>query len=222
MKINQFILKGQFRYFLLLLITIFIAFPFLKGVKSEIMLISCIFFTVIIFAFRLLAIRMRYIVSFLTSQVLIFLIGVLVWPHLSEITERNLAIVPLITYTVFLGYSLVLMISKIFETSRVTATLIAIGMSIYLLIGFLWTLFYYIIQYYDSNAFHYVELRNSMYLMYYSFTTLTTLGYGDIYPVNRFAMVFSNLEAIFGQIYISIFVARLVGMHIVHESNNSK
>lgn len=222
MKINQFILKGQFRYFLLLLITIFIAFPFLKGVKSEIMLISCIFFTVIIFAFRLLAIRMRYIVLFLISQVLIFLIGVLVWPHLSEITERNLAIVPLITHTVFLGYSLVLMISKIFETSRVTATLIAIGMSIYLLIGFLWTLFYYIIQYYDSNAFHYVELRNSMYLMYYSFTTLTTLGYGDIYPVNRFAMVFSNLEAIFGQIYISIFVARLVGMHIVHESNNSK
>lgn len=50
--------------------------------------------------------------------------------------------------------------------------------------------------------------------LYFSFTTLTTLGYGDIYPVNHAARLCAGAEAIVGQLYLTILVARLVGLHI--------
>jgi hypothetical protein len=49
---------------------------------------------------------------------------------------------------------------------------------------------------------------------YFSFVTLTTLGYGDILPVSRLARVLAWLEAVVGQLYLTVLVAALVGMHI--------
>jgi hypothetical protein len=46
---------------------------------------------------------------------------------------------------------------------------------------------------------------------YFSFVTLTTLGYGDITPMTRAAKNLAALEAIFGQLYLAILIARLVG-----------
>jgi hypothetical protein len=51
-------------------------------------------------------------------------------------------------------------------------------------------------------------------LTYFSFTTLTTLGYGDITPVNWMARNLTILESTFGQIYLTVLIARLVGLHI--------
>jgi voltage-gated potassium channel Kch len=50
--------------------------------------------------------------------------------------------------------------------------------------------------------------------MYFSYTTLTTLGYGDIVPVSQIARTLATLEAITGQLYLAVLVARLVGLHI--------
>jgi hypothetical protein len=56
-------------------------------------------------------------------------------------------------------------------------------------------------------------------MRYFSFTTLTTLGYGDIVPHSAGARTLAVLEAVTGQIYLTVLVARLVGLYIVHESN---
>ena len=50
-------------------------------------------------------------------------------------------------------------------------------------------------------------------MLYFSFTTLTTLGYGDITPVSKMTMTLSNVQAIIGQLYPAIFIARLVGLY---------
>ena len=50
--------------------------------------------------------------------------------------------------------------------------------------------------------------------LYYSFVTLTTLGYGDINPVSTLARVFSYLIAVTGQIYLTVLIAWLVGLYI--------
>ena len=55
-------------------------------------------------------------------------------------------------------------------------------------------------------------------LLYFSYSTLTTLGYGDILPLSAPARTFSYLEAIVGQIYLTVLIARLVGMHITQSS----
>ena len=55
-------------------------------------------------------------------------------------------------------------------------------------------------------------------MIYYSFITLTTLGYGDIVPVSPSARSLATLEALTGQLYLTVLVARLVGLHITHAS----
>jgi voltage-gated potassium channel len=56
---------------------------------------------------------------------------------------------------------------------------------------------------------------------YYSFVTLTTLGYGDITPLTPVARSLSLLEAITGQLYIAILIARLVGIHIAQSMKSA-
>ena len=50
--------------------------------------------------------------------------------------------------------------------------------------------------------------------LYFSFSTLTSVGYGDIVPVSSLARYTAILQAVAGQIYLSVLVARLVGLHI--------
>ena len=54
-------------------------------------------------------------------------------------------------------------------------------------------------------------------MFYFSFTTLTTLGFGDLVPLNHFARVLASLESIVGPVYLAIFIARLVGLHVIEE-----
>ena len=54
---------------------------------------------------------------------------------------------------------------------------------------------------------------------YFSFVTMTTLGYGDIVPTVPFARVVATLQAVVGQMYLTALVARLVGLHIAHTNS---
>jgi hypothetical protein len=69
----------------------------------------------------------------------------------------------------------------------------------------------------DSNAFSRSITPHQM--LYFSFVTLTTVGYGDISPIAPIAMTFANLEAIIGQLYPAIIIARLVSLY---SSSNSQ
>jgi hypothetical protein len=57
-------------------------------------------------------------------------------------------------------------------------------------------------------------------MLYFSITTLTTTGYGDIVPVNPFARSLANLEALLGQFYLAITMARLVTLELADRRLN--
>lgn len=59
-------------------------------------------------------------------------------------------------------------------------------------------------------------------MLYFSLATLTTTGYGDIVPVNPFARSLANMEAVIGQFYLAITVARLVTMELEDRRRNQK
>ena len=65
----------------------------------------------------------------------------------------------------------------------------------------------------DVNAFSYSgeTIEQPFDLLYFSFTTLTTVGYGDILPVSSIAKVFANLEGMLGVLFPAVFIAKLVG-----------
>ncbi len=58
-------------------------------------------------------------------------------------------------------------------------------------------------------------------LSYFSLTTITSTGYGDLVPVNLFARSLANIEAIFGQLFPATFLARLVALHMMHNEPKS-
>lgn len=110
---------------------------------------------------------------------------------------------------------------------KVDLNRIAGSICIYLMAGFIWAYLYAFQVLMEPGSFKgvtAVTLQEKLpELAYHSFVTLTTLGYGDITPVTPFARVLVNLEAIFGQFYIAILVAALVGIHITSrtESKNA-
>ena len=97
---------------------------------------------------------------------------------------------------------------------------------VYLLIGFAWAFGYGLIEFINPGSFSGLAQTGTnnrvgriMQLRYFSFATLTTLGFGDILPRTPVARTLATLEAVTGQIYLTVLIARLVGLHIVHASS---
>jgi hypothetical protein len=106
----------------------------------------------------------------------------------------------------------------VFGHERVTGDTIAGAICVFLLIGITWMVAYQGIHFFDPGAFRNISSRSispaaTIDLVYYSFATLTTLGYGDITPIAKPARMLAVTEAILGQIYLTVLVARLVGLY---------
>ena len=97
---------------------------------------------------------------------------------------------------------------------------------IYILLGLNWAIFYLFISMAIPDSFHGLtstpigtQLGE---FMYYSFVTMTTLGYGDLTPVKPLARTVAYLQAIVGQFYVAVLVAWLVGMYLSGKDQNQK
>jgi hypothetical protein len=104
----------------------------------------------------------------------------------------------------------------VFEPGHITYHRVVGAILLYLTIGLLFVALYTLVGAYSPNAFNgltvtaHVSLPSD--LVYFSFTTLTTVGYGDIVPVDPVARSLSNIEAILGQLYPATLLARLVSL----------
>ena len=101
------------------------------------------------------------------------------------------------------------------------------SISAYLLLGLLWTLGYWLIAELIPDAFAFnastVADRSMKGLngLYFSFITLSTVGYGDITPVSKVARMLAAAEATTGLLYVAVLIARLVALHATRKSNES-
>jgi len=92
------------------------------------------------------------------------------------------------------------------------------SLTLYILLGLIWTVIYLLILAMDPQAFSGIEASNWQQafarVAYYSFVTLTTLGYGDILPTNHIAEFFVYMEAIIGVFYMAIIVSSLISLRL--------
>ena len=122
----------------------------------------------------------------------------------------------------------VVILASILKQQKVTANLIYGSISVYLLIGMSWTFIYMLIANIDPLAFSIAEVetqsRHEYFntFSYYSYVVLSTLGFGDIHPINPLARTITYLEALVGQLYLTILIARFVGLHIAQASADSE
>lgn len=123
---------------------------------------------------------------------------------------------------VFTLFSMIVLMRKILRAGLVNADLIFGALMVYLLSGILWANFYYIENIVSPGSFHgagaldfdstdllstYEQQFN---FLYYSFATLATLGMGDITPLSHLAKSLTAMEAMFGQLFVAIIIAKLV------------
>ena len=92
------------------------------------------------------------------------------------------------------------------------------SLTLCLLLGLIWTMIYLLLLAMDPSAFSGIEAANWQQgfsrVAYYSFVTLTTLGYGDILPTNHIAEFFVYMEAIIGVFYMAIIVSSLISLRL--------
>ena len=103
---------------------------------------------------------------------------------------------------------------EIFQKKKITKDAIAGGICIYLLLGNLWSLIYENIYMLDNGAFHASSgAMSSFDFLFFSFTTFTTTGYGNIVPVSIAAKSFTIVETVVGVMLPAVFISRLVGLY---------
>ena len=131
---------------------------------------------------------------------------------------------------VFLLYITIMILSQVLNAHRVTLDTIAGAACAYFLIGLGWAFVYRATFGINLHSFlfasdsfgHIFEGTRSepqlMNFVYYSFATLTTTGFGDITPASGASRALSVLEAIAGQFFIAVLIARLVSLEIVHST----
>ena len=107
----------------------------------------------------------------------------------------------------------------VLRSHTVTRDLILGAVNVYLMIGVGFAFIYGLIELLQPGSFTGLEELVStpdrmLYFLYFSFITMSTLGYGDISPLTPHGMTATYIEAIFGQLYLAILVARLVAIYI--------
>lgn len=128
--------------------------------------------------------------------------------------------IALLAAILFFSITLVAVFRHIVTSRRVTADVIFGSIAVYLLFGIVLALAYAVVNTLDpGNAISSVTPttpRRGEFsdFLYFSFITLTSVGYGDVTPVGSAARSLAMFEGIFGQLYVAILIARLVSIHI--------
>ncbi len=125
-----------------------------------------------------------------------------------------------ITGMMFMLFNIMVILYLMFTSSKVTLNIIAASLCVYLLLAFFWAQMYSFVEFIQPGSFSYdmangqsFMMSNSVTPIYFSLVTMSTLGYGDILPLTESTRMMASTEAIIGQLYIAVLVARLIGLH---------
>ncbi len=221
--------EWQFSIMLATLLLTLIVEPIVFGLKIEPMLFDGFFSLMLLGAMYALSgsRRHRIVVILFGMLALLFTwighaVPVEVAPAF-QITGRSLN-------ALFLTYAVVATVRAIFARGEITLDSLAGVVSGYLLLGTAWGVFYSALFLASPEAFNFgeqflmstgEESSQMPVFIYYSFVTLTTVGYGDITPVTQTARTLSWAEAVSGQLYIAVLVAGIVGVIIGKRGSDS-
>jgi hypothetical protein len=186
---------------------------------------NVLFFTVVISAMRSLS-QSRW------SQLFAFSLGLAAFSAsmFAEFQPSRILLVGVYTCYLAIFVSLVCALCRsVFRSGRIDANRILGAVCIYFLLALIWALVYSLVEVCRPHSFNipdYVALgvRQQMVcdMIYFSNVTLTTLGYGDILPLSNLARTLANFEAMAGQLYVGIVIARMVGVQVTQQIEDQR
>jgi hypothetical protein len=131
---------------------------------------------------------------------------------------------------VLLTYIAILISVFLLKQNRVSADMILGAINVYLLFAIAFMFLHAFVEVSTPGSYLYQgeslsavfkghpEVGALAFLLYFSVVTMTTLGYGDIAPAVPAARMLCSLEAVIGQLFVAVFIARMVALHIGRKS----
>ena len=196
--------------------------PFVNNHAGSSWILDMILILVLLAAVRTVASQRRQLIIVLVIGITALLSNIcLLIPDL-----HWLQLLHYISTLVFLFLACGLLLNDIVLRSKeVTLDVILGAVNVYLMIGVGFAFTFALIEFLQPGSFTGLDNlahtpNKQMFFLYFSFITLSTLGYGDISPLTPVGMTTAYVEAIFGQLYLAILVARLVAMYISHSATS--
>lgn len=217
--------RGGLFYLLLSLLIILVAYPmFIQNTMA-----SKIFAAFV----SLILVSGVYVVTretkwkFVVSLTIAVPTMIMLWAD-EFLDEVMIEIVGHIFMILFGFFTVYCILSYITNAKKVTKDILAGAASAYLLIGISWSFLYGVLHLLAPGSFAISEAlpqsieRTWPIFNYFSFTTLTTLGYGDITPISERAQSLAVLEAATGVLFSAMLIAKLVGTHLYQHMQEDK
>jgi len=165
----------------------------------------------------------RFTGSIFKAGIVLIVIAVMSKLAITFVDKTEFEIIQLIILLFFFLLILKPTSEQALFSDEITGNNIMGSICIFLLLGFIWAIFYLLATEITPTSFSGIELttwkQNLPDFIYFSYVTLTTLGYGDILPVSPLARFLVYIEAIVGVFYMAIVVSSLVS---AKGSNSSK
>ena len=211
---------SRFFYLLLAQVLLIVLFPYLA--KPGLLTVGFRLLAALAFLSAVYAVSEKR-AQWITGLILVVPAGVL--NALFVIRPDPRLAVPSLTCTIlFLSFTLVSLLRAVLRTKTVTRDTIYGALSVYLLMAFVWGVAYMLLETMQSGALAMDIVRHPNHKIewfdcrFYSFVTLTSVGYGDMVPISAQARSLSVLEAVSGIMYVAVLVARLVGLYSAPKS----
>jgi hypothetical protein len=201
-------------YFLGILVLMIFASPFIGNSRGGAIIESVLETLVLLSAVLAVGVRLKMLIGLilavpaLLGDWLSYLLPHLPFPELF----RTFGLV-------FLWFVVVQFLRYIVRAPRVDFEVLCAGVAIYLLLGLLWSFAYVLLDHRVPDSFVYPigpPVHHSMEgfnALYFSFITLSTVGFGDIVPVSSMGRMLAITEAVFGTFYLTLMIARLVSLY---------
>jgi hypothetical protein len=218
----NWLLRRRFLALLLTLLMLLVAYPFLRKAYDTRLLLDVLFTAVFLAALLVVFQRKRFrVVAVLLG--LPPLVGLWTDYFLPGVPRLPLAVGVHAVAAVFLVFCVATILHDIYRQGTVSADSIFGAFCGYLLVGMIFSHLYSLIEWLEPGSFQaneaitlrlHHEDRRFFLLTYFSFMTLTTVGYGDVTPVAEGAQGLAVVEALLGQLYIAVLIAELIGKRV--------
>ncbi len=211
-KERRFRLRVSAAGFLAALVLMLVATPFVQGFKEG-QLYETVLFTLVMCTGLIASGSCHRLAFALVSFALAATWLNQLWP------QKCPALTFILPAIAFLGVVTASLLRFILRAKRVDANVLCAGISVYLILGLLWGLAYTFVAQVNPSAFSFnprsgtAAVMSGFTAIYFSFTTLMTVGYGDITPVADVARMLAMLEAMTGTLFVGVMIARLVSLY---------
>jgi voltage-gated potassium channel len=213
----QACLQARFLLLLVLLLLLILITPFLEDFFQT-RILNDIFLTAI-FIWIIYTIKLKKAQT-LIAVILVLPLIISTWASYM-VGLASVGMATRIFGALFFAYAVINILRIIYKTKEITRETIYAAIVAYLLLALMWAFIYAILETAIPGSFDLPEQGfRGEYIQfeYFSFITITTLGYGDIIPLTDKASALAICEAVIGQIYLVVLVAWLVGMHVSRRS----